>query len=523
MIHKSINKKGPVVLVLGDISYVFPSGYAYLAGYLVEHGEKNVKILLRPNDETKYKNLIKEIMDLKPLLLGFGSIYPDLYPTKEITELLNKLGRNFPIVIGGQMVSPTPEFAVEITGADIGVIGEGEITLYNLVKALRDGSDISKVKGIVINNGEEKTLTGPGEYIEDLSKLPKIPYELFPSTDWLHVGRAYLPFPQPHNQYADRTVTIHGGRGCPFRCNFCYHHSRSRYRPIESMMQEAKELIKRFNANMLFFDDDLAIVSPQRARELAEGIKNLHKKVEWAVSIRMDVLSKMDDRLLRDMKESGCRSVGPGIESGSQKILDIIDKKISVDQIITGLHRLKDAGILPTGAFMVGQLSETPKDIEQSIDLMKKTLAYDKNINYAFNITTPFPGSILYDICFEKKLIKSHLDFFDRFGKHRGLSGITVNMTEMTDEELLWWFGKFRNAYKAEKRKVAGPYVHRIETWMIRADRLNKRLHKKYFGKLRNNIIGNIIKNSYEFLYDLMQRIFSKLQLYLLGVKKYKV
>ena len=179
---KSANKKGPIVLISGDISYVFPSGYGYLAGYLVERGEE-IEILIRPKNEADYPKLIKEIIDLKPLLVGFGGLYTDLYPIKKIIPLLIGANRDFPIVIGGQMVTPTPEFALEVTGADIGVIGEGEIILYKLVQALRQGADLFKTGGLVLNHDGRQTLTGQGEIIEDLSKLPKIPYDLFPSTE----------------------------------------------------------------------------------------------------------------------------------------------------------------------------------------------------------------------------------------------------------------------------------------------------------------------------------------------------
>ena len=515
------NKTGPVVLVSKDFSYIFPSGYGYLAGYLFERGE-NIKILLRPDDANEYDNFVKKILNLKPLLVGFGTIYPDLYPTKKIIKLLDDAGRNFPVVIGGQMVSPTPEFSVEVTGADIGVIGEGEIILYNLVKALRAGNDLSDVKGLVLNQAGKKILTGPGEYIEDLSKLPKIPYELFSSsTDWLNVGRIYLNIPQPHNQYKDRTITIHGGRGCPFRCNFCYHHSQARYRPIESMLEEADELIKKFNANLLYFDDDLAMLSPQRALTLAEGISRLHKKIEYSVSARFDILERISDDILIKMKRSGLRCVNIGVESGSQRILDVIHKKITVEQILTGFSRLKKIGILPNSNIMVGQLSETNEDAQKSMELMLEALKINKNMNWSFTIATPFPGSELYDICFAKGIFKSHYDFFNRFDEKDSISGLTANLTEMSDGEVLNWLQKFRLAFKIERRKAVGPYVFQIEEWRTRAGRLNGRLKKRFFEKLPNNAIGRIINRLYDFCYDLMQICFDELRLKLLGVKKF--
>ena len=516
----SPNKNGPLVLVSKNINYIFPSGYGYLAGYLVERGE-TVKILLRPDEKIGYPELVKQILKLKPLAVGFGTIYPDLYPIKEIIALLNQAGRDFPIIIGGQMVSPTPEFAVEVTGADIGVVGEGEIILYNLVQALRAGTDLNQTKGLVLNQDGRQILTGPGEYIQDLSKLPKIPYELFPPTDWLHVGRFYLNIPQPHNQYKDRTITIHGGRGCPFRCNFCYHHSRARYRPISLMIKEAEELIKKFKANLIYFDDDLALASPQRALELAEGMEKLPKRVEYSLSGRFDILDKISDQALIKMKRSGLRSINIGVESGSQRILDIIGKKITVEQIINGFKRLKAAGILPNANIMVGQLSETDEDVQKSLELILEALKINKNMNWSFSITTPFPGSRLYDICFEKGIFKSHYDFFQRLNPDEVFTGLTVNLTAMSDNAVLNWLEKLHQTWKLAKRQAIGPKVAKIENLRVRADRLNQKISKKFFNNLPANPIVAVIKKIYNFFYDLMQLSFDKARLHLLGVKKY--
>ena len=171
-------REGPVVLVSRSIAYTFPLSYAYLAGYLREMGE-NVQVLFRP-PPSQFDAFVRQIMDINPLLVGFGSLYPELSEIGKLIRMLDDAGRQFPIVIGGQMVTPIPEFAVEITGADLGVLGEGEIVLHKLVTALREGKDPATVDGLVIKAGNDFTFTGPGEFIEDLSKLPQIPYDLFP-------------------------------------------------------------------------------------------------------------------------------------------------------------------------------------------------------------------------------------------------------------------------------------------------------------------------------------------------------
>jgi len=120
--------------------------------------------------------------------------------------MLDEAGRTFPIVVGGQMVSPIPEFAVRITGADYGVIGEGELILAELVTRLRNGSDVSDLKGLVIREGEDIRNNGPGACIENLSTgLPPIPYDLFPIDQWLPIGEWYARhLPQAQWHIADR-------------------------------------------------------------------------------------------------------------------------------------------------------------------------------------------------------------------------------------------------------------------------------------------------------------------------------
>ena len=287
------------------------------------------------------------------------------------------------------------------------------------------------------------------------------------------------------------------------------------------MIKEAEELIKKFKANLIYFDDDLALASPQRALELAEGMEKLPKRVEYSLSGRFDILDKISDQALIKMKRSGLRSINIGVESGSQRILDIIGKKITVEQIINGFKRLKAAGILPNANIMVGQLSETDEDVQKSLELILEALKINKNMNWSFSITTPFPGSRLYDICFEKGIFKSHYDFFQRLNPDEVFTGLTVNLTAMSDNAVLNWLEKLHQTWKLAKRQAIGPKVAKIENLRVRADRLNQKISKKFFNNLPANPIVAVIKKIYNFFYDLMQLSFDKARLYLLGVKKY--
>ena len=504
----SNNTAGPVVIVSKEVMYTFPFGYAYLAGYLKEKDE-NVLVEFRPENVRNYRRFVRKIIGMKPLLVAFGTIYPDLYAVRDIIGIFDEEGRNFPVVIGGQMVSPTPEFSVQITGADFGVIGEGEIIFYELVQALREHRVPSDVKGLVIREGVSTTLTGAGAFIDDMTKLPKIPYELFPSDRWLGIGKFYAGYAEyylaPMYKYTDRIVPIHGGRGCPYKCNFCYHHSKPRYRPISHMMDEAEMLIRKFDANMIEFSDDLVIATPSRARELVEGIKKLSRPIEYSISCRFNVLKNMDDALLNELKHSGCRIMGLGLESGSQRILDVMNKRISTQDIVTGLRRLKNIGIIPITAFMVGQLTEKIEDSEASLHMLEELIRYDKYFVSNFTITTPYPGSELYDVAFEKGLLKSHRDFFERYDPSRDLCGVSLNLSDMSDQEVVSMRDKLQDTYVRMKLEQVDPKALRIERMRTRLSVMNDKIQRRILSRLPSNLLFVFIKWMYTSLYEYIQ------------------
>jgi len=510
-------KKGPVILVSRPIAFTFPLSYAYLAGYLIERGE-DVRILFKTQNHLQ---LVNQIMSLNPLLVGFGNLYPELKEIGEIINMLDRAGRQFPIVIGGQMVTPIPKFAVKVTGADFGVIGEGEIILHSLVSALREDKNPLTVKGLAVRRGDDVILTGSGEVIEDINFLPPVPYDLFPTEQWLPIGRWYVEnVPQPHWRFEDRVINVHGGRGCPFACNFCYHHSKARYRKIPQMMTEAAEALERFNGNMLYFSDDLVLATPARSRQLVDAVRLLKKPIQYSVSARFDTLSKIDDSLLSEMKETGCRIMGLGIESGSDRILKTIGKRFTAENVLNGLERLKQAGILPTVSIMVGQQSETKEDVELSIDLMRKSVRSNPNIQYAFTITTPFPGSNLYNLIFEKGYLKDDQEFYDRYFSGSGVGdwNYVVNLSGMSEEELIQMFKKVNRVYEEEKGKNIKSIAVKVELFQLVFGKINNELYKRIFSMLPHWKTLIFFLQKYNSIYEFVQKNLDIFRLRLRGL-----
>jgi radical SAM superfamily enzyme YgiQ (UPF0313 family) len=524
MIHGGFSKmlktrypSGPVIVVTKPIDYAVPFGPLYIAGYLREKREA-VEVLFWPEQPSSYREFVRLLKSKQPLVVGFSGLYPDLYVVRELVKLIEQEGCDFSIAVGGQMVSPTPKFSVELTGADYGVVGEGELIFHELVTALREGRETSGIKGLVIRDGSQVLLTGAGPYFTDLAKLSPIAYDMIPSQKWLNLGRYYIQFPQPHWHYNDRVLSIHGGRGCPQSCNFCYHHSQARYRPIPLMLEEARSNVSRYNVNMLFFSDDLVLPSLARTRELTAEFRKFDRPLAYAATTRFDTLSRIDDDLLREMKATGCRSLGLGIESGSQRILDVMHKRITIEQVRTGLRRLHAAGILPSVGVMVGQVSETNDDARLSLELMRDCVRDNPNVNFSFSITTPFPGSEIYTIAFQKGLLNSDREFYDRFEPVRSMSGVTVNLSAMKDGEVLAWRNRMMQVYIEEKHRGLGRLVLSTERLRrILAFRVDRRLRPKL---VEQHKLGRLGARLYEHVYNSCQAGLDRLRLRLYGCNR---
>jgi radical SAM superfamily enzyme YgiQ (UPF0313 family) len=458
---KCAHRDGPVVLVSSPIAYTFPTAYGYLCGALVAAGERPV-MLFRDHG---IEDLLDEIMNARPLLVGFGSLYVELEEVREIITALDEVGRDFPIVVGGNMVSPTPEFAVRRTGADYGTIGEAELTLVELVRALRNGVDPSGQPGLCVRRDDGRVVSnGPGPIITDLRNLPAVPYELFPTDQWLNIGDWYA-HNYPHQNLwraGDRVINLHGARGCPNTCNFCMHFNRYRVRPLTDVFARAQDLVRRFDANMLYFSDDTALASPRRAEQVVEGIARLDRPVSYSVSATFDSLARIDDHLLRELARTGCRIMGLGAESGSDRILRVIcPGTVSAEQMRHEWRRLRAAGIYGTATMQFGQHTETLEDVEQTIAFVKGAVEDAPEAQWNFTITTPFPGSPLYQTLLRDGRVRDIDDFHERY--HHGTEGArvgwcrqVVNFSQMTDVEVLESYHRARRVYLETKAHALG-------------------------------------------------------------------
>ena len=195
-------------------------------------------------------------------------------------------------------------------------------------------------------------------------------------------------------------------RGCPYNCDYCAVNSiwkrKYRTRSIENIVDEIELLIKRYGVKEIHFEDDNLTLNRQRVIELCDEIKRRNLKFSWACpnGIRIDTL---DEKLLKRMKESGCYSISFGIESGSQKVLDDVHKRLDL-KIVPGVVRTaRKVGIETKGFFIVGFPTDTEETIRQTVEFAK-SLPLDVA---AFFVCMPLPGSKLFEDWLRKVKLKA--------------------------------------------------------------------------------------------------------------------
>jgi radical SAM superfamily enzyme YgiQ (UPF0313 family) len=271
-------------------------------------------------------------------------------------------------------------------GADFVIIGEGEQTLAELTDAIKNGvSDYSAILGLAyVNNGKAvKTLGRP--VLKDLDSLP------LPAWDLVDIDQ-YKESWLKHAGYF--SLNIGTTRGCPFKCNWCakpIYGNRYNSRSPENVVQEIKMLKERYGMDHLWFCDDIFGLKPGWVEEFARLMQQEKLKVRFKIQSRADLL--VDESLVKALAASGCENVWIGAESGSQKILDAMDKGTTIEQIHRSTLLMKKHGIKPSFFIQFGYPGEQKEDIELTIKMINELLPFEIGISVSY----PLPGTVFYD------------------------------------------------------------------------------------------------------------------------------
>jgi anaerobic magnesium-protoporphyrin IX monomethyl ester cyclase len=307
---------------------------------------------------------------------------------RQIALKLANLGRQF----GAKVIVNSPDANDNILtyldgNVDFIILGEGEITLSELAGRIMDDKDgnFDDIAGIAFKKNGELIITKPRSILETLDDLP------FPAWDLLDIESYKKVWKSKNNSFTLNMVTT---RGCPFHCVWCSkpiygnrYNSRSPGRVVEEMLY----LKRSFTPDQIWFADDIFGLKPGWAKEFSEQI-SIHKPgIPFSIQSRVDLLLGNDQ--VASLAKAGCKKIWLGIESGSQKILDKMQKGITVDQIRTISPILRKAGIEQAYFLQLGFPGEEKKDIDETIRLVTELMPDDIGIS----VTYPLPGTGFYD------------------------------------------------------------------------------------------------------------------------------
>ncbi|MCI4436008.1 MAG: cobalamin-dependent protein [Ignisphaera sp.] len=378
-----------------------PLGLAYIAGVLEKAGY-SVRIVDSPTLKLDQERFIDIVKEFKPDIIGFSLLTPLAPKGYEIAHKLKELFPETILVAGGQ--HPTFMYSEALShGFDIVVRFEGEYTMLELVKTIErygysSTEALKSVKGIAFRDREGNiVVTDNREPIHNLDELPFPARHLLPMDKYTVFGKSV---PVAH---------IMASRGCPYGCIFCstsyFWGRRIRIRSVANVADEIEHVVNKYKAKYIVFTDDELTWSKKWVSDLIDELKKRGLDIQFTCGARVDHLQDFD--FLKKLVDGGCIGLFVGVESASQNTLNLIGKKITVEQAekffenVKKLEQQYKESIDVVGSFVIGFPWETVDDMKKTIDFAVKL-----DPTYAqFTIATPYPGTPLYDYAVKHNLI----------------------------------------------------------------------------------------------------------------------
>lgn len=463
----------PWYVFLGHSSSAISTGLISLAGYLRKIGHDvavynpdmaghlyssdldvlraNETYRRRMQDESDpiFQEVRARISLFRPDVVGVHAKTPSWISACRVARIAKELLPGSMTVCGGPHISCMPTDLVPASGFDYGVVGEGEIAFGQLIGSKVE--DRAAIAGLVSASSSLPGKCLPASYVQDLDGLPFDGRELI----W-DIG-----------QYDKMGLgAVSTARGCPYPCEYCASHKiwtrKVRYRSAANVMQEIDYLKERFGLKYFEFCDDTFTVNTRRAIEICEALCQ-RDGVRWKCTTRADCLNV---ELVKRMKKAGCVEVSIGVESGSVRILELIKKKETREEIAAGCKLLKQHGI-PIAAFvMIGFPTETEAEAWETIRFAT-TLGVDSLVG---SIVTPYPGTPFYDWALQHGRMPAENDWSGFYHQNQQMG--------------LW------DVPPAQARQIICKWFEAIERYNQRGSRLIGR----FVSKFRSDPLGAVRK-----------------------------
>ena len=415
-----------VLLVNPPLSSIFggfpPLGLMYIASVLEKNG---ISVEIFDRQKLNYEQYISVFLDYirktTPDIIGFTCYIGDVDDVRELCLKIKQIRKDVIIVVGGFHPSMFPE---QFFGySDYVVIGEGEMTMLELIKTIESKREVTKVKGIAILG--KKIIYTESRELADINMLPGPAYHLVDMKYYTNISDGRL-----------RGVLLNCGfifssRGCPFKCTFCpmtrFLGLKQRYMNPVKVVDEIEFLVKNYNINGLQFLDETLTLNRKHIVEICDEILKRKINIMWGSYTRANLVNS---ELLKKLSESGCIQIDFGVESGSQRVLDMLKKGVTIEQIKHTFKLCREYNIRTFANYLTNIPGETVEEREKTIEFAN-SLNADR---FTYNIFLPYPNTKINE---ENGIIISEKDYkyFFMFKRNSNLKFFSENYNFTPDKK----------------------------------------------------------------------------------------
>lgn len=374
--------------------------------------------------EAVYKILEERQYDV----VAFGCIVSGYKYAKAVAKASRLANPKSVVVAGNSVASAIPEILLSDTDVDIAVLGGGDDVIVDILNAVKNKKDYSDVAGIAYKRD------GSIYYTEKRALESKIDRFGFPEWELFNLEK--------YNEYGNingnnftgeivRLYPLNSGRGCPYRCTFCYitvRDEKKRYRrySTDAIIGEMNRLHYKYGANYISFWDDLAFPNKRSIETMTEQILKLDYKIYWDAPVRGDLFKEDDEELLDAIRRSGCDNLGFSLENADEEILKAIDKHLDVNQFIRQCLALHKARVTPLTSVIFGYPQESVETIQKTLDVCEEAKVYP-----SVGFLLPLPGAKVYEDAKRDGKIGDEIAYLERIGDRQDFH---INLTSMPDD-----------------------------------------------------------------------------------------
>ncbi|MDP2943889.1 MAG: radical SAM protein [Candidatus Omnitrophota bacterium] len=402
-----------------------PNGLLWIAAVLRENGF-SVGVYDRNVDTRDVREVLQKF---RPKIIGIsvltgGVILDAIYLSKTIRDVCG----NSKIVWGGLHPTLFPGYVLNEEYVDYIAMGEGEYPMLELTECLlKSKNELRDIQNIGYKDADEIKINPQRGFI-DMDKLPMQAFDLVDMQNYF----LFRP-------YARKTVCIMTSRGCPYNCSFCYNKKANERKWRGLSAQKVVDTIKfvkvKYNVDGFLFYDDNFDANPIRLKEFCKILIDNEINIRWEHCSRVNYAEK--ERLSLE-KKAGCSLISYGLESGSERILKLINKEQTVPQIQNAIRLCKNFGISTATGSIIGYPFENEEDLKETLGLFERI----RPTHIFTTIYNPYPGSDLYDYVVENKLFKEPPTLQEQ-GKLYSIENFDLNMSSIPKELLRKVYTKY--------------------------------------------------------------------------------